>query len=172
MEPSDLETMYAWHLDTELETYSGWGNRRSQALFIDKFQGYIMNTPDHLMLFAVETEGVLVGRAELALIDIENRKAAVGIVLGNRNYWNRGVGRTALRIVIDYAFTVKNLERIYAEVYDFNERSQRMLAGAGFKQEGLLRQHEIHHGKPRDMFFYGLLKTEFYDKYESIFLNK
>ncbi|MFD2611913.1 GNAT family N-acetyltransferase [Paenibacillus gansuensis] len=171
MEPGDIDMMYQWHLDHELETYSGWGNRRSEALFRQKYEGYIMNPPADFIMFSVVAGDVLCGRVELAMIDTENRKAAVGILLGNRTVWNRGVGRTALRLLIDYAFTVKNLERVYAEAYDFNERSSRTLEGAGFMHEGTLRSHEHHHGKPRDMRVYGLLKEEFYNKYESIFLN-
>jgi RimJ/RimL family protein N-acetyltransferase len=39
----------------------------------------------------------------------------------------------------------------------------------GFQQEGLLRQHDIHNGVRQDTYIFGMLKPEFYQKYETIF---
>ena len=39
----------------------------------------------------------------------------------------------------------------------------------GFYQEGLLRQHDIHNGVRQDTYIFGILKPEFYHKYETIF---
>ena len=83
--------------------------------------------------------------------------------------WGRGIAITALRILLDYAFTVRNLERIYAEVYGFNQRSMRLMERVGFQKEGILRQHEIHNGARQDMHFFGMLKAEFYQKHETLF---
>jgi RimJ/RimL family protein N-acetyltransferase len=64
---------------------------------------------------------------------------------------------------------VRNLERVYAEVYGFNQHSLRLMERIGFQKEGVLRQHEIHNGARQDMHFFGILKAEFYQKYETIF---
>ena len=39
----------------------------------------------------------------------------------------------------------------------------------GFQQEGMLRQHDIHNGARQDTYIFGMLKSEFYLKYETIF---
>ena len=39
----------------------------------------------------------------------------------------------------------------------------------GFQQGGLLRQHDIHNGVRQDTYIFGMLKSEFYQKYEAIF---
>lgn len=33
----------------------------------------------------------------------------------------------------------------------------------------MLRGHEMHNGKPRDMVVYGMLAPDFYERYETIF---
>jgi RimJ/RimL family protein N-acetyltransferase len=120
-------------------------------------------------MLGIEFEGQLVGYVQLALIDDHERRAAVGIVVGEKRIWRRGISRTALRILLDYAFTVRNLERVYAEVYGFNQRSLLLMERVGFQKEGILRQHEIHNGARQDMHFFGMLSTEFYQKYETLF---
>ena len=107
--------------------------------------------------FGIEYEGKLAGYIQLALIDPVERRAMVGI------------GGGALRLLCDYAFTVRNLDRVYAEVFTFNTRSMRLFEGVGFQREGTLRQHEYHNGVRQDMHVYGILRDEFYARHPTIF---
>jgi RimJ/RimL family protein N-acetyltransferase len=120
-------------------------------------------------MFGIEVDKRLVGYVQLALIDRTHRHAMLAIVLAAEELWGRSIGSTALRILMDYAFTVQGLERVYAEVYTFNTRSQRLFKGLGFQQEGLLRQHEYHNGSFQDLYVFGLLESEFIQRYETIF---
>lgn len=169
LECDDIDTLYAWNADSELEMYGGWGPKRSRAAFRHRYERRITEPEDDLYMFGIEVEKQLVGYVQLALIDTRNRHAAVGILVGAKEVWGRGIGHTALRILLDYAFTVRALERIYAEVYTFNTRSQRLFEGLGFQQEGILRQHEFQNGSLQDMYVFGILKPEFYQRYETIF---
>ena len=94
-------------------------------------------------------------REKLAMIEPYERRAMVGIVIGDRQMWGRDIGSMALRLLLDYAFTVRGLERIYAETYSFNVASQRLMERVGFQREGILRQHDLHNGVRQDMHFFG-----------------
>jgi RimJ/RimL family protein N-acetyltransferase len=169
LELADIDQLYVWESDSELNILSGWGPRRSRAAFHQRYGRRITEPEADLYMFGIEVEERLVGYVQLALIDISERRAAVGIVLGDRTVWGRGIASTALRILLDYAFTGRNLERIYAEVYSFNTRSLRLFERVGFQHEGVLRQHEIHNGSRQDMHVFGMLKSEFYQRYKTMF---
>ena len=169
LEFDDIETLYNWSVTLELEMLTGWGPRRSRAAYRQRFERRITEPENDFDMFGIMVEGRLVGNVQLALIDQKERRAAVGIVLGEKQVWGRGIGSTALRLLLDYAFTVRSLERVYAEVYGFNTRSRRLMERIGFQQEGILRQHEIHNGVRQDMYIFGMLKPEFYQRYETIF---
>ncbi len=169
LEFDDIDTLYEWETDIELAVRSGWTPQISRAAFRHKYEQRISEPEKDLVMLGIEFEGQLVGYVQLALIDYDERRAAVGILVGEKNLWGHGIGKTALRILLDYAFTVRNLERIYAEVYGFNQRSLRLMERVGFQKEGVLRQHEIHNGARQDMHFFGMLKAEFYQKYETMF---
>jgi len=111
----------------------------------------------------------LVGYVQLTLVDMVERRAAVGIVLGDPGVWGHGVGATAVRLLLDYAFTVRGMERIFAECHGFNLRAHRLFEHVGFQREGILRQHEVHNGVRQDLHVFGLLKPEFYGRYKAIF---
>ncbi len=169
LESADLEPLFQWSLDDEIEVLSGWGRRLSREAFDQKWSARIREPQEDLLFFGILSEGSLVGRIELALIDRENRNAAAGLFVGERTAWGKGIGSAALRLLLDYAFTVENLERVWAHVFSFNARAMRLMERVGFVREGVLRQHEMHNGALRDMHAFGILKAEFYQRYPTIF---
>ena len=169
LEPEDIDTLYTWDCDHELNILAGWSRRQGMAAFRQFQEQRMMEPPENVETFGIQVQGQLVGYVQLALIDHQERRAAVGILIGERAMWGRGIGSTALRILLDYAFTVQGLERIYAEIYSFNIRSAHLMEKVGFQREGMLRQHEIHNGARQDMIIFGILKTEFYERVSSLF---
>ncbi len=168
-EIDDIDTLYKWDMDNDLEILAGWGGKRSRAAYRNKYEQQITEPRDDFYMFGIEVGNQLVGYLQLAHIDNTNRHAAIGILIGEKEVWGQGVGANALRLLIDYTFTVKGLERVYAEIYGFNARSLHLFEKIGFQQEGILRQHEFHNGSLRDLYVFGLLKPEFYQRYETIF---
>ncbi|MDK2885542.1 MAG: hypothetical protein PWP54_100 [Thermosipho sp. (in: thermotogales)] len=73
---------------------------------------------------------------------------------------NKGKGKKILNLAIDFAFKELNLERITAEVYEYNEKSIRLLEKFGFQLEGRIRKGKYHDGKYHDILIYGLMKEE------------
>ena len=169
LEFDDIDTLYRWETDIELAIWAGWTPPLSRAAFRHKYEQRITEPEKDLVMLGIEFEGQLVGYVQLALIEDDERRAAAGVLVGEKSMWGRGIASTALRILLDYAFTVRNLERVYAEVYGFNQRSLRLMERVGFQKEGVLRQHEIHNGARQDMHVFGMLKSEFYQKYDTLF---
>ncbi len=169
LEFDDIDTLYRWENDIELAIWAGWTPPLSRAAFRHKYEQRITEPEKDLVMLGIEFEGQLVGYVQLALIEDDERRAAAGVLVGEKSMWGRGIASTALRILLDYAFTVRNLERVYAEVYGFNQRSLRLMERVGFQKEGVLRQHEIHNGARQDMHVFGMLKSEFYQEYETLF---
>ena len=169
LELDDIDTLYIWESDLDLNMQAGWAPVRSRAAFRNKYEQRITEPEEDLIMLAVLFEDAFVGYGQLALIDRHDRHAALGVVIGEKSVRRRGVASTALRILMDYAFTVQALERIYAQVYSFNLASQQLMKRIGFQHEGVLRQHELHNGIRQDMHVFGMLKFEFYQKYETMF---
>lgn len=169
LELPDIDALYAWSTDIELELLGGWRPRLSRDAFRHKYERRITEPATDFLMLGVETGGQLVGNVQLARIDPVQRRAAVAIVIGDKAAWGRGIGRTALRILADYAFSALGLERLYAEVYGFNLRSQRLMGRVGFQREGVLRRHEWHNGARQDMHIFGLLKEDFYRRCPTLF---
>lgn len=169
LEMDDIDALYTWECDIELALWSGWTPVVSSTAFRQKYEQRITNPESDLVVLAIQFEGRIVGFVQLAEIDTYEKRAFLGIVIGEKALWGRGIGSTAIRLLLDYAFTVRGLERVSAEVYGFNQRSMRLMERVGFQKEGVLRQYEIHNGARQDLHLYGFLKPEFYQKYATIF---
>lgn len=57
LEPADIETMYPWHLDYELDIYSSWGRRRSRAAYTERYRQLLLEPRDDLVLFGIISNG-------------------------------------------------------------------------------------------------------------------
>ena len=109
--------------------------------------------------FAIEVEGEAVGGISLRPgSDIERIGAELGYWLGEA-LWNRGVTTAAIRLVTDYAFNKKRLERVFAIPFTTNVASCRALEKAGYDREGTMRRSAIKDGRIMDQYLYARVRT-------------
>ncbi|MCK5052134.1 MAG: GNAT family N-acetyltransferase [Candidatus Cloacimonetes bacterium] len=110
----------------------------------------------------------LIGNCSIFRINERNRKAEVGIFIGDKNYWNKGYGSEALSLLIDYGFNILNLNNIMLEVFSYNKRAINSYKKVGFKEIGRRREAIIFAGEKHDEIYMDILANEF----ESIYIKK
>lgn len=113
--------------------------------------------------FAIEADGACIGQCGLSNLNETARTAELGIAIGDKASWGRGYGKEAVRLLLDYGFRLRNLERIWLWVHADNERAVRAYRACGFVEEGRLRRHAWSNGAHVDVLCLGLLR----DDYES-----
>lgn len=102
-----------------------------------------------------------IGITSLIQIDYKNRNAECIIDIGDKDYWGKGYGTEALRLLLDYAFLELNLHRVSLRVFSFNRRAIRMYEKLGFAKEGSSRQALFREGTWHDLIHMGVLQTEY-----------
>lgn len=80
--------------------------------------------------------GILVGEVVLNLYDEESNSMNFRILIGPRGR-NRGLGKEATRLIIDYAFQNTTLSFITLGVYAFNPRARHVYEKIGFEMESI-----------------------------------
>src|SRR5215831_19517849 len=98
-------------------------------------------------LFAVYVDKTLIGYGTLSHIDTTHRSCEIGIVIGNPDYWNKGVGTSVVARLTTLAFTVYHLHRVYAMIQGGNIASKRCFDKVGFQHEGGLRDARYVNGE-------------------------
>ncbi|HLF27178.1 MAG TPA: GNAT family protein [Anaerolineae bacterium] len=112
--------------------------------------------------FAIHTLGDdrLIGDVGLWIPSWIHADAWVGIAIGERDYWGRGYGTDAMRVILRYAFTELNLHRVSLSVLASNARALRSYAKAGFTLEGRARHISRWDGEWYDDVYMGILRNE------------
>jgi RimJ/RimL family protein N-acetyltransferase len=114
--------------------------------------------------FAIETleEGKYIGGCGINSLDWKNSVAIVGIFIGDKNYWGKGYGTDAMKVLVKFIFEQMNMNKVKLFVYSFNERAVKSYEKSGFKKEGVLRQEMFRDGKYNDEYVMGMLKDEYF----------
>lgn len=113
------------------------------------------------MNFAIATEEELIGAIGLEpKDDVHRYSVEIGYWLAEP-YWGKGIATKAVQILTEYAFRHFDFNRIYADVFEGNNASVKVLENAGYQLEARLRKSVFKEGKFLDQFLYSILRSEF-----------
>lgn len=117
------------------------------------------------LFFAIADENELIGGiGAVPQTDVHRFSAEVGFWLG-KLYWNKGIISKALPVFCNYLFTNFNFNRLFANVFEGNEASRKILEKTGFVLEGTQRKSVFKNNRFVNHYIYGLLKEDFkYDR--------
>lgn len=164
-DPQDVAQAFSrWQRDSEF-----WRLLASEAAYpysvraikawIEKDQ---QQDPPPFAMFLIRTleDDRLIGDIGLDSVRNGHGDTFVGIGIGERQYWGKGYGSDAMRLVLRYAFTELNLHRVSLDVFEYNPRAMRSYEKVGFKHEGRLRGVLHRAGRRWDLIFMGILREE------------
>ena len=115
---------------------------------------------DRLDLTIIElATGDYAGEVVLNNLDVPNRACSLRISLAGPEFFGRGLGSEAIRLVLAHAFAT-GVHRVALEVYDFNPRARHVYAKLGFRHEGTLRQALCWEGEWIDAHVMSILAPE------------
>ncbi len=103
-------------------------------------------------------EDRLIGDGGFINIHYEDRKAEIGLVIGEKEFWNRGLGAEAIWMLCRYGFDRLNFNNIMAEHYSINKKSLHLFQKVGFKYMGTRRQSKWLAGQWIDVHYSDLLE--------------
>jgi len=139
---SDLELLRTWRNDKQLCKYLrdiGYISKQ------DQYNWYLKQKEDKdvITLAIHETKELnrLVG--SISLYDIKpNNTAEIGrILIGNPNTHNKGIGKNAMKALIDYGFKTYNLKQITLVVHQDNKPAYSIYKSLGFIKIGERKSH-------------------------------
>ena len=140
---ADLPLLSRWFSDEEFQRRQ-WGAWRGPMSleeargFWGRFQASDPREPD-TALFAIEHEGRAVGFANYRRLNTTQSNADIGIGIGERSLWGRGIGTEALGLLVAHLTGDRGLHRIRLHVAASNDRAIASYKKAGFEIEGIER---------------------------------
>jgi len=149
LEKDDLRRCWKWVNDPEVTVDMGTSIPKSmheEERWYEETQ-----KSDKKKIFAIQVGKKHVGNIGLDNIDYRNRKASLGIMIGEPDYWDKGYGSDAIKTLLYMGFNELNLHKIYLHVFPSNKGALKCYEKCGFKKEGVLREHVFKGGKYQDL---------------------
>ncbi|MEK7353262.1 MAG: GNAT family protein [Chloroflexota bacterium] len=169
---ADIQYFLKWFNDLEVTQYLNMSlpmTEMAEEKFIEELGTSRSQSTVMFVIEAIEgdsskpidsAQGKPIGNTGLSNISARDHHATFGIAIGDKDYWSKGCGTEAARLIINYGFEVLNLHRINSGAIAFNERSLRMHKSVGFKEEGRQREYIFKNGKFQDHVIFGMLREE------------
>lgn len=162
IEERDLGTLLGWRNEPRLRRYFREYRELNSTQQRSWFDSRVNNDPSTRM-FAIESlaDGRLLGACGLCYIDWVNRTADFSIYIGADSLYIDSVfAPDAAITMIGYGFDELGLNRLWAEIYGFDQPKAAFLEKLGFMLEGRHRQTHWAEGGWHDSLFLSLLATD------------
>lgn len=163
VERGDLPVFIGWLNDPEVTEGLALYRPLSMAEEENWFEKMLTRPQDErpFVIEASTQDGwQMIGNLALFEIKWRERSAELGIVIGEKAYWNKGFGGDAIRALLTHGFETLNLHRIFLRVYETNLRAIRAYEKIGFIHEGRMRQAEFFQGRYIDVLLMSVLQSE------------
>lgn len=155
VEPDDDEFLQRWHNDPAIRNGLMFTMPQNQ----EQVESFIETDSDNdewlNLLICLDEEPI--GVVELNDIRYQRGELVCWLI---PEYQGNGYATEALSLLIDHAFDVLGVHRVYGRTLGFNEGSQALLDRLGFTKEEEFRDHVFIDGGFQTLEWYGLLEAE------------
>lgn len=150
----------AWLADPEVGR--GLDGVRSREFSLESIRSFIEKAQSarDMTLLGIFLDGRHIGNITLTEISAEHRHATVGIMIGDKALWGRGIASCCLLKLKAECFSRLQFLRLQAMAYEFNQASIKIFQRAGFQLEGRKRCAGIVDGKCYDLIMFGAVNIK------------
>ncbi|MFA5308287.1 MAG: GNAT family protein [Dehalococcoidales bacterium] len=140
---SDVRNDYLWQSDPELAKLDAASVLiMSFSIYLLDYASVLHQQDNYRFPLAIETpDGKHIGNCTCYDINEKKSEAQVGIMIGDRDYWNKGYGADAINTMVDHIFDNTGLGRLYLKTLDWNTRAQACFTKCGFTPCGHLKRN-------------------------------
>jgi RimJ/RimL family protein N-acetyltransferase len=139
---ADADDDYAWLTDAELaELDAAPLSTTTFPQYLASYTSDLRYPPTIRHQFAIETrEGKHIGNCTYYGIDSDKGEAELGIMIGDRDYWDKGYGSEAVSALLQHVFEKTRLNRLYLKTLVKNKRAQKCFSKCGFTPYGQFKK--------------------------------
>lgn len=125
---------YHWRSQAELSRFDA---ARPLSItypeYLALFREEILYPSPYRRSLAIENEeGRHIGNIMYYNIDALRQEAELGVTIGDTDYWSKGYGSEAVRLLVEHLLGRLGFRRVYLKTLDWNARAQRSFQKAGF----------------------------------------
>ncbi len=134
----DVQDDYRWRVDPELARLDdAIPLRMTFPAFLEMYEDELKYPTPGRHRFTVESaDGKHIGNCMYYDLDLVQGQVELGIMIGEREYWDQGYGTETVKAVLNHLFQNLRLRRVYLHTLDWNIRAQKCFTKCGFVPTG------------------------------------
>src|SRR5688500_3722311 len=139
MTHADAPHLVRWANDPDFAWYQ-WGRRPGRFADEDAGRKWLDLIADRRgVVFAIEHEERPIGQVNYRDLQPKGKSAEVGLGIGDRALWGKGLGREALGLLVKHPVDDRGVHRVTLSVLAYNDRAIFSYEAAGSEVEGIER---------------------------------
>lgn len=161
----DLPVMSSFNNDLAMELAGGGDPPYPQALerLQAEFDQEVAKGGRDGTKFAIEVEGKCIGSCALFNLNTTAQTCELGLGIGDKDLWGKGLGQVCVRLLLQYEFKFLNYRKVWLHVHAANQRAIKTYLTCGLREEGRQRAHVWSNGAYDDLLIMGILRDEWQD---------
>lgn len=162
LQMADLEGNYRyWLNDAEIVQYNSHGRFPMTEAKLAQYINAVQQADSMLVLAIIDIQTEKhIGNISLQSISWVDRSAEIAFLLGEKDFWGKGVMYEAGRMIIAHGFDTLNLHRIYCGTSSENTGMQKLALKLNMQQEGVRKEAIYKNGNYCDIIEYGILNKK------------
>jgi RimJ/RimL family protein N-acetyltransferase len=108
---------------------------------------------DFLFGIYTSSDNVHIGNIKIGEINQLHKFGNLGLMIGEKKYWDKGYGTEAVKLATEYAFHKLRLNKLLAGIYENNTGCYKAFLKAGYNEVGRLKKHRSHKDEYVDQIF-------------------
>jgi len=164
VERSDLKSLMDWRNKPQFRKYFREYRELNMAMQEHWFEKKVIGDPSTVM-FSIRRlcDNELLGCCGFVYMNLVHRHADLSLYIGAKDAYidEAGYAEDACSILLEYGFKELGLNKVWTEIYSFDEKKKKLYDRFTFHLDGTLRQNYFYDGKWHDSMIYSLLSGEF-----------
>jgi len=135
---SDWPYFLKWWKDKELIKLTSGIYEENDKTLEDYFSDMLNSANNNYYIIIFDNKAI----GNISLIQKDSATFETQIVIGEKEYWGKGIGTTAVKMALDIAFNKLGYASGYLEVRPDNQRAINLYKDCGFKETGIKKYPE------------------------------
>jgi ribosomal-protein-alanine N-acetyltransferase len=156
---SDVEDHYIkWLNDQEVVKFNSHGRFPFTREKLLEYVRLVKHSNEMLVLAIIDIKSEKhIGNISLQSINWIDRNAEIAFILGEKDFWSKGIMYEAGTILLKHAFAALNLHRLYCGTSSENISMQKLAIKLGMNKEGERIDAIFKNGKYYSIYEYGII---------------
>ena len=135
---ADAREDFTWETDPELARLDAVAPETiAYSFYLSEYTRELRESLPTSYRFSVDTlDGMHIGNCSYYNTNEAEGETEVGIMIGDRDYWDKGYGADAITTLVSHLFQQTNFDRIYLKTLKTNARAQKCFKKCGFSLYG------------------------------------